>query len=74
MSVGTSVGRFIGNVGAYTVHGACVAVNATGQFGRDVVESTSAQYAVKSAELKARRDAVAAPAKVPQRKLRTQAA
>ena len=36
-------------------------------FGRDVVEGTSAQYALKSAELAARRDAVAAPAKVPQR-------
>ena len=77
MSAGTSVGKFIGNTAAYAAHGAVVAFNATGQFGKDVVAGTSQQYSVKSAELATRRDA-AVKAVVPvaprQRKLATEKA
>lgn len=69
MSAGSTVGKFIGNTAAYAVHGAAVAVNATGRFGADVVSSTGAQYTVKSAELAAKRDA-AVKALPPQRKLK----
>ena len=72
MSAGTSVGKFIGNTAAYAVHGACVAVNATGKFGAEVVAATGEQYTVKSAELAAAREAAraASPVVKPQRKLK----
>lgn len=69
MSAGSIVGKFIGNTAAYAVHGAAVAVNATGKFGADVVATTGEQYSAKSAELAARRDA-AVTALPPQRKLK----
>lgn len=69
MSAGSMVGKFIGNTAAYAVHGATVAVTATGKFGADVVESTGTQYAVKSVELAAKRDA-AVTSLPPQRKLK----
>jgi hypothetical protein len=75
MSAGSTVGKFIGNTAAYAVHGAAVAVNATGKFGADVVSSTGEQYTAKSAELQARREAVLAgqPAVKVQRKLKAAA-
>jgi hypothetical protein len=69
MSAGSIVGKFIGNTAAYAVHGATVAVTATGKFGVDVVENTGTQYTVKSSELAAKRDA-AVKAVPPQRKLK----
>jgi hypothetical protein len=70
MSAGSMVGKFIGNTAAYAVHGATVAVTATGKFGADVVESTGTQYTVKSSELAARREAALVAAPVVQRKLK----
>lgn len=57
MSAGKSVGKFIGNTAAYAAHGAVVAFNATGQFGKDVASGASDQYTAKSTELAARRSA-----------------
>lgn len=52
-SFGIKLGRGIGYAAAATVHGACVAATATGQFGADVVAGTSAGYADHSARLAA---------------------
>ena len=55
MTVGTSVGSFIGSSAAYAAHAAVRGAEMTGRFGADVVAGTQAGYSVKSAELAARR-------------------
>ena len=57
---GTRVGAVIGNTAAYAGHGVALSVQATGRFGRDVAAGAGAQYTIKAAELKARRDAARA--------------
>ena len=51
MTIGITIGKAIGNTASYAVHGAKGAAQYTGYFGKDVVEGTTTQYAVKSAEL-----------------------
>lgn len=58
-TIGSSVGKFLGNAAAYTVHGAVSAAQYTGQFGKDVASGATEQYAVKSAELETKRLAAA---------------
>ena len=58
-TIGSTIGRAIGNAAAYTVHGAVSAAQYTGRFGQDVAAGATEQYGVKSAELAARRAALA---------------
>ena len=55
MTVGTSVGSFIGSSAAYAAHAAVRGAEMTGRFGADVVAGTAAGYSSKSAELAVRR-------------------
>lgn len=57
---GTTIGSAIGKGAAYAVHGVALSVQATGRFGQDVAAGARAGYDVKSAELKARREAAIA--------------
>ena len=52
-SFGIKLGRGIGYAAAATVHGASVAVTATGKFGADVVTGTSTGYTDHSERLAA---------------------
>ena len=58
-TIGSTIGRALGNAAAYTVHGAVSAAQYTGRFGQDVAAGAAEQYAVKSGELAARRAALA---------------
>ena len=58
-TIGSTIGRALGNAAAYTVHGAVSAAQYTGRFGQDVASGATEQYAVKSGELAARRAALA---------------
>lgn len=58
-TLGSTIGRALGNAAAYTVHGAVSAAQYTGRFGQDVVAGATEQYGVKSAELSARREQLA---------------
>lgn len=58
-TIGSTIGRALGNAAAYTVHGAVSAAQYTGRFGQDVAAGATEQYAVKSGELTARRAALA---------------
>lgn len=51
MSIAITIGRGIGYAAAATAHGAIVAANASGQFGKDVITGTQAGYADHSARL-----------------------
>jgi hypothetical protein len=62
-SIGLVIGKALGNTAAYAVHGAARAAAATGQFGADVAAGATAQYAVKSPELEARRAELLAKSK-----------
>ena len=59
MSIGTSIGRGIGYIGAVSVHAACVSATATGKFGSDLGNGIVDGYDEHSARLKAIR--LAAP-------------
>lgn len=52
-SFGIKLGRGIGYAAAATVHGAAVAVTATGKFGADVVTGTTVGYSEHSERLAA---------------------
>ena len=58
-TIGSTIGRAIGNAAAYSVHGAVSAAQYTGRFGKDVAAGATEQYGVKSAELSARREQLA---------------
>lgn len=58
-TLGSTIGRALGNAAAYTVHGAVSAAQYTGRFGQDVAAGATEQYGVKSAELSARREQLA---------------
>ena len=58
-TIGSTIGRALGNAAAYTVHGAVSAAQYTGRFGQDVAAGATEQYAVKSGALAARRAALA---------------
>ena len=58
-TLGSTIGRALGNAAAYTVHGAVSAAQYTGRFGQDVAAGATEQYGVKSAELQARREQLA---------------
>ena len=58
-TLGSTIGRALGNAAAYTVHGAVSAAQYTGRFGQDVASGATEQYAAKSGELAARRAALA---------------
>ena len=58
-TIGSTIGRALGNAAAYTVHGAVSAAQYTGRFGQDVAAGATEQYGVKSAELQARREQLA---------------
>ena len=58
-TIGSTIGRALGNAAAYTVHGAVSAAQYTGRFGQDVAAGATEQYSVKSAELSARREQLA---------------
>lgn len=58
-TIGSTIGRALGNAAAYTVHGAVSAAQYTGRFGQDVAAGATEQYGVKSAELSARREQLA---------------
>lgn len=58
-TLGSTIGRALGNAAAYTVHGAVSAAQYTGRFGQDVAAGATEQYSVKSAELSARREQLA---------------
>ena len=58
-TIGSTIGRALGNAAAYTVHGAVSAAQYTGRFGQDVASGATEQYAAKSGELAARRAALA---------------
>lgn len=58
-TIGSTIGRALGNAAAYTVHGAVSAAQYTGRFGQDVAAGATEQYAAKSGELAARRAALA---------------
>lgn len=55
MTIGTTIGKTIGQAAAYTAHGAIKAGQYTGQFGRDIVEGTREGYRSKAEELAAAR-------------------
>lgn len=58
-TIGSTIGRALGNAAAYSVHGAVSAAQYTGRFGQDVASGATEQYGVKSAELSARREQLA---------------
>lgn len=58
-TIGSTIGRALGNAAAYSVHGAVSAAQYTGRFGQDVASGATEQYAAKSGELAARRAALA---------------
>lgn len=58
-TLGSTIGRALGNAAAYTVHGAVSAAQYTGRFGQDVAAGATDAYGVKSAELSARREQLA---------------
>lgn len=58
-TLGSTIGRALGNAAAYTVHGTVSAAQYTGRFGQDVAAGATEQYGVKSAELSARREQLA---------------
>jgi len=58
-TIGSTIGRALGNAAAYTVHGAVSAAQYTGRFGQDVAAGAADAYGVKSAELSARREQLA---------------
>ena len=58
-TLGSTIGRALGNAAAYSVHGAVSAAQYTGRFGQDVAAGATEQYGVKSAELSARREQLA---------------
>lgn len=58
-TIGSTIGRALGNAAAYSVHGAVSAAQYTGRFGQDVAAGATEQYSVKSAELSARREQLA---------------
>lgn len=58
-TLGSTIGRALGNAAAYSVHGAVSAAQYTGRFGQDVAAGATEQYAAKSGELAARRAALA---------------
>lgn len=58
-TLGSTIGRALGNAAAYTVHGAVSAAQYTGRFGQDVAAGAADAYGVKSAELSARREQLA---------------
>ena len=58
-TIGSTIGRALGNAAAYTVHGAVSAAQYTGRFGQDVAAGASDAYGVKSAELLAKREQLA---------------
>lgn len=58
-TLGSTIGRALGNAAAYSVHGAVSAAQYTGRFGQDVASGATEQYAAKSGELAARRAALA---------------
>lgn len=58
-TLGSTIGRAIGNAAAYGVHGAISAAQYTGQFGKDVVAGATDAYSAKSAELLAKREQLA---------------
>lgn len=77
-TIGSTIGRALGNAAAYSVHGAVSAAQYTGRFGQDVAAGATEQYGVKSAELSARREQlaeqrgmVAIPVVAKQRKVKT---
>ena len=58
-TIGSTIGRALGNAAAYSVHGAVSAAQYTGRFGQDVAAGATEQYGAKSAELSARREQLA---------------
>lgn len=58
-TLGSTIGRALGNAAAYTVHGAVSAAQYTGRFGQDVAAGAADAYGVKSAELLAKREQLA---------------
>lgn len=58
-TLGSTIGRALGNAAAYSVHGAVSAAQYTGRFGQDVAAGATDAYGVKSAELSARREQLA---------------
>lgn len=58
-TLGSTIGRALGNAAAYTVHGAVSAAQYTGRFGQDVAAGATDAYGVKSAELLAKREQLA---------------
>lgn len=72
MTIGTTIGKTIGQAAAYTAHGAIKAASYTGQFGRDVVQGTREGYRSKAEELAAQRAIGYAPV-VPVRTRRAKA-
>lgn len=58
-TLGSTIGRALGNAAAYSVHGAVSAAQYTGRFGQDVAAGAADAYGVKSAELSARREQLA---------------
>ena len=58
-TLGSTIGRALGNSAAYAVHGAISAAQYTGQFGKDVAAGATDAYGVKSAELLAKREQLA---------------
>lgn len=58
-SFGITVGTALGKGAAYALHGAALAAQSAGQFGKDVAASASVAYAEKSAELAEQRKAAA---------------
>lgn len=62
MSIAITIGRGIGYAAAATAHGAIVAANSTGQFGKDLATGTTTGYAdhkERLAALRAARPALA---------------
>ena len=57
---GATIGAALGTSAAYAVHGALTAAQYTGRFGQDMAAGAADAYGVKSAELEAKRAAVAA--------------
>ena len=58
-TLGSTIGRALGNAAAYSVHGAVSAAQYTGRFGQDVAAGAADAYGVKSAELLAKREQLA---------------
>lgn len=58
-TIGSTIGRALGNAAAYSVHGAVSAAQYTGRFGQDVAAGAADAYGAKSAELLAKREQLA---------------